>query len=785
MKQAISREQYQRAEKLMATNTGNYVFNSLIKAHWLGQTERFWYKRELRMASGRGKQFILVDPRQSTSRLAFDHQKLAETLSHGLGKVCDPDKLPFEQFAFKHDEQAIVFHVEKQPWICQLDDYTCAPLATEDAKTAESHQSVRKDELPSPDGRWAAFLTEYNLYVRSLETGEIVQLTYDGQAYYDYATQPESRTTAVTERLHGIKHPPTALWSPDSKKLITYRLDQRFVRDLHLVQSVPSGEDVRPVLHSYRYPFPGDEHIAQMELLCIDIEKGTIVPLDAQPQPVPFLFTLLREGIRLAGWSSDSEKAYYVRLSRDCKTAEFVITDPQTGSHHTLLKEHSDTFLNIDIGHLSEVADHSVLYEPNIRLIGDGRSFIWQSERDGWAHLYLYDARSGELRHRLTQGPWAVRNIEAIDEERGWLYFTAGGREEGRDPYYLHLYRVRLDGSDLTLLTPEDAMHMVTFSPGLEYFVDVFSRVDLPPVSILRAADGRLIRELEKADIGLLMAQGYQMPQRITVKAHDGMPDLYGVLVRPADFDPARKYPVIDYFYGGVQRINTPKFFCAEAYAGILDLLGDAQPFAQLGFATVILDGMGTPFRSKAFHDVSYGNLQGAAGLIDHVAGIKQLAEHYPFLDLDRVGIWGASGGGYGSVRAMLTYPDVYKVAVAGCGNHDQRLYVHAWGERYHGAYDAELYREQDNATLAHNLRGHLLLAHGDLDDNVHPAHTLRLVDALIKANKDFDLLIMPNKDHRFYTDRYFIRRKWDYFVTYLLGAEPPKGYIIREEDSQ
>lgn len=779
MQKRVTHEDYQRAENLLVTNTSKYVLNSRVKANWLGQTDRFWYKRELRKEEGRGKQFILVDAYQNSCEPAFDHERVAKAISDLAGKSYDPDNLPFEHFEYSNDGQAITFDIQEERWNCDLTTYFCSRSEKAEENSEKPHSLEAAGELPSPDGKWTAFIESHNLYARSLETGEVISLTHDGQPYFDYATQPENSTSAVTERLLGLKQVPTAIWSPDSKKLLTYRLDQRLVRDLHLVQSVPPGDDVRPLLHSYRYPLPGDEHVPLMELIVIDLETRSQVPLD-KPRQVPFIYTSLAQGLRTADWSKKGDKVYYVRLDRDFQTAQFVIADPITGEHKILLEEKSSTFLDFDISHLDVRKSSGGLKNPNIRLLDSGESFIWQSSRDGFPHFYLYDAGTGSFKNPLTSGEWAVRTIEKVDEERGWLYFTAGGREEGRDPYFLHLYRVRLDGTGLTLLTPEDATHMVDFSPNHEYFLDTFSRVDLPPVTVLRAVDGRLIRELEQADITLLLAQGYQLPERFTVKAQDGETDLYGVLVRPADCAPNGKFPVIDYFYAGPQVVNTPKAFCFEANRGVVDLLGGAQPLAQLGFATVIMDGMGTPARSKAFHDVSHGNLQGAAGLCDHVAGMKQLAEMYPFIDLDRVGIWGISGGGYGSTRAILTYPDFYKVAVSVCGNHDQRVYVYAWGERYQGMYTPDLYRDQDNTTLVSNLKGNLLLVHGDMDDNVHPAHTMRMVDALIKANKDFDLLILPNVNHMALTP-YFTRKKWDYFVKHLLGAEPPKEYCFQK----
>ena len=386
-----------------------------------------------------------------------------------------------------------------------------------------------------------------------------------------------------------------------------------------------------------------------------------------------------------------------------------------------------------------------------------------------------------------------MRDTPRVDAERGWVYFTAGGREEGRDPYFRHLYRCTLDGADLTLLTPEDADHTVTFSPSGAYFVDTYSRVDLPPVSVLRRADGTLIDTLEEADISALTEMGWRAPERFTVKARDGVTDLYGCIFRPTNFDPSRTYPVLDSIYPGPQTIHTPKAFGGGDTGG--RNFWQDQALAELGFIVVTIDGMGTPYRSKAFVDVAYGAHFGeAGGLEDHIVGLRQLAARDPSLDLSRVGIYGHSGGGFASAHALLSFPDFYKVAVSSAGNHNQMGYLAGWGERYIGMPEGDNYAGQVNATLAGNLRGKLLLVHGEMDDNVHPSLTMQLADALIAANKDFDLLIIPFTNHAFFdlrwgleaADRfvslshpYFVRKRWDYFVTHLLGATPPPGYAI------
>ena len=388
----------------------------------------------------------------------------------------------------------------------------------------------------------------------------------------------------------------------------------------------------------------------------------------------------------------------------------------------------------------------------------------------------MYDGKTGKLKHQITSGAWVVRDIIRIDDVGRWLYFTGAGREPARDPYYQHLYRIKLDGSLLELLTPENAHHEVSFSPSGNYFIDTYSRVNLPPVSVLRTADGRLVRKLETADISNLLESGWKYPQPFRVKARGDSTDIYGVIYFPSNFDNQKKYPVIESIYPGPQVIRTQKDFSPMGY-------GECQALAELGFIVVTIDGMGTPFRSRAFHDVSYGNLGEAGGLQDHVSGFRQLAVERPYMDLSRVGIYGHSGGGYASTRAILAYSDFYKVAVSSAGNHDQRGYLANWGERYQGLPNGANYEGQDNASLAKNLQGKLLLAFGDMDDNVHPALTIQVIDALIKANKDFDLILLPNANHSFRQPSrspYFTRRLWDYFVRHLKGVEPPAGFAIQ-----
>jgi dipeptidyl-peptidase 4 len=763
----LTREDYARAERFLAWNIKTLAFKTNVVPRFIGTSDRFWYRNETRS----GVEFVLVDPALNTRRPAFDQARLAAGLSAASGKAYEANALPFDTFEFVKAGRAVQFDIEKTRWTCDLDTYVCSK--------SEAPKADVEGELLSPDGRWAAFVKDHDLYVRPTAGGAEVRLTTDGEPFYDYAVEAEQSTRAVTERLGGKKIPPVLLWSPDSKRILTYRLDQRKVEPLYLVQSVPP-KGSRPLLHPYRYALVGDKNLPLAEFLVFDVEKGIRTPFRCDPY-VPMLDSPISE--KQTWWGDDGRNIYFIEHERGGKAARLRVADAATGEVRTLIEEKGETYveLNLMLGS-----------RPNVRILGNGAEVIWFSERDGWGHLYLYDGKTGAVKNQITRGPWVVRDILRVDETSRRVYFTAGGRELGRDPYYQHLYRVRLDGTGLELLTPEDAEHSVTFydtapggydilpkiSPSGRFFVDTFSRIDLAPVSVLRDADGRLVKELEKADIEPLLATGWRWPERFSVKARDGITDLYGVLYKPSDFDPAKTYPVIDGIYPGPQAIRAPKAFGVEDTPNS-NFCNDIT-LAELGFVIVNIDGLGTPFRSKAFHDFCYGKMEDAGGLEDHITGIRQLAAGRPWMDLGRVGIYGHSGGGFASTHAILAFPDFYKVAVSSAGNHDQRGYLAAWGEQYQGLLDGDNYKNQANPGLTANLKGKLLLVHGDMDDNVPPALTLQVADALIKANKDFDLLILPNRNHGLGLDPYFIRRKWDYFVRNLLGAEPPQGYEIK-----
>lgn len=747
-----TRADYARAEQLLSQNARRLVFNVDAQPNWIQGSDRFWYLRESRS----GRTFLLVDPVRPAPAPAFDHGRVATALSAALGRRVAANRLPFDTFEFVQGERAIEFDVDSAGWHCDLAKYHCRRLPRS-----------RETELRSPDGRWVAFVRDYNLFVRSTADGQERPLTTDGSDGHYYGVPASPSSGGATALLTGRPRPISAKWSPDSRRLLTFRLDERDVLEHVVVQSVRADGVSRPAPIRFRYTLPGDPNGPLAELLVIEIETGAITRLDNPP--------LVTFGSPIAStwWSADSSRISFVEEPRAWTWARLKEADARTGAVRQILEERAKTFLRL-----------SSAGSPNVHVLQRTAEAIWFSERDGWAHLYLYDARTGAQKGQITRGEWVVRELLHVDEEGRWVYFAASGREAGRDPYYRHLYRARLDGSALELLTPEDAEHVVRASPSGRYFVDTYSRVDLPPVAVLRAVDGRVVHELERADIRLLLDTGWRFPERFSVKGRDGTTDIHGAVFRPTTFDPSRTYPIVDDIYPGPHNYHTPKSFMQA-------LALHASSIADLGFVVVTVDGMGTCCRSKAFQDVSYRNLADAGGIEDHIIAIKWLASKYPYLDIDRVGIFGHSAGGYASAHAILRWPDFYKVCVSSAGNHDARSDKASWVERWMGLPVGDHYVRSANSTYAANLKGKLLLVHGELDDNVHPGSTLQLVDALIRANKDFDMLILPNRNHGqvidvsggtprvVSPDAYFLRKRWDYFVRHLLGVEPPAGYEI------
>jgi dipeptidyl-peptidase-4 len=759
-------EDYQRAQNFLPGNLHHKVFTGEVAPNWIEKTDRFWY----RSVGPNGTEFILVDAAQNTSAPAFDHARLAEALSSAAHRTYAATELPFDTFEFVEDAKAIRFDADDSSWTCQLSSYECKPSRNAHGSPGSpgvgtgaaggqgapaGPGAADLNENRSPNKRWAAYLKDHNLFVRDTSTGTIIQLTRDGAPGWDYAAPlPELRALITQGAAKGedVRERPDLFWSPDSSKLITFRIDSRNSGRFTTLQYVPPDQ-LRPKIYDYVYPLPG-EVLPSADVMIFDVLSGKRIDVKTEPLEIPF-----QGGPGYFEWFPDGKCFFYEHGTRGNKETELRVVNGETGEQRVLISEEGTLY--VDPG------------EHFFHVIPDNGGILWSSERDGWNHLYLYNDK-GQLQNQVTKGPWVVRQIEYVDPKTRQVFFLANGREKGEDPYETHLYRVNFDGSGLELLTPGDGNHTVDLSPSNQFFVDNYSRPDLPGESVLRRTkDGSEVRMLQKADVAALVAMGWKVPEPFTGKATDGKTDLYGLIWRPSNFDASKKYPIVEQVYTGPQGFFTPKSFGAGLRL---------QSIAELGLIVVMVDGRGTTGRSRAFHEFSYHNLGGS--FEDHVTMIKEMAEKYPYMDVTRVGIFGTSAGGYGSTHAILTFPDFYKVCVSTSGDHDARLDKAWWNEQYQGYPVGEDYAEQSNVTLASHLKGHLLLIHGDIDDNVNPVETMRLVDALMTANKSFDMLYVPNMFHGDSGPHasYVSLRRWNYFVQYLLGVDPPADFEIHEE---
>lgn len=734
-----TREDYQRAEQFLAGNLRHRVYVADVTPHWIAKKNRFWYRK----TGIKGPEFILVDAEQNSAGPAFDHARLAASLSKALKREILPTELPFEVFEYADDGKSISFQVDSVPWSCQLESYDC--------KKGPDPVAGQYEEA-SPDKQWVAFVKDHDLYVRYVPTGELVRLTRDGEPSWDYATEIPSLRPMVMQGTQDIKQRPAVFWSPDSSKLVTYRMDTRNAGRFTNLQFVPPGQ-LRPKTYSVVYPLPG-EVLPKAEPIIFEIQSGKRIEVKTAPIEIQF------QGGPGFDWYEDNKAFSYDAWERGEKSIELREVDASTGEQRVVIREKGEHY--VDPG------------QTHFRILHETGDLLSTSERDGWNHLYLSNYIIGELRGQLTQGPWVVRQIVDVDEKAKRIYFLASGREKGEDPYLTHLYAVGLDGKGSTLLTPTPENHTVSISPDHSYFVDNFSRPDLPAQSVLRRTnDGSQVRVLEQTDVSELTKAGWKAPEPFRGKATDGTTDLYGLIWKPSNFDPSKKYPIVEMVYTGPQAFFVPKTFAAA-------LRNPEQQIAELGFIGVMIDGRGTTGRSRAFHEFSYHNLGGA--FEDHVEMIKQMAAKFPYMDAGRVGIYGTSAGGYGAAHAILQFPDFYKVCVSISGDHDARLDKAWWNELYQGYQVGPDYAEQSNVTMADRLKGHLLIEHGDIDDNVHVVETMRFADALIKANKNFDMLIVPNMYHGEGGNPYLIRRRWDYFVQHLLGVNPPPDFAVHED---
>ncbi len=771
---AAAQVDYQRAEQFLTWNTTKLITGDVAVPNWLPDGSRFWY----RVTTASGADFVMVDPARNQRRLVFDNARLAAAMSLANDTAYDPVKLPFTTFDFAEGERYVEFTASAKLFRCELSNYQC---------TVGDTLASDIPYVVSPDSLWEAFVHEHNVFIRPHGGGDSTQLTTDGVEFWSYGVG----YARPNQRKRGLPQRPQIVWSPDSRKMAVYRVDERGVEHMHYISSTSQ----RPEHYSQPYALPGDSIVPLpgLHIIHVSTDAATMdrsgpdnrsvgelqvqasrnVKVEVSPRP---------NQLSLGGsstdslWARGSDKLYVTYVTRASKSVHLAEVDATTGESRVLAEDSSKTWVELSVESYGGVNWHVVEGTGDV---------IWFSQRDGWAHLYRYD-RSGNVTNQVTSGAWTIGTIQHVDESAGRIYFTGRGHEEGRDLYYSHLYAVNFDGSGMQLLTPEDANHLIYSAPGGNYFVDTYSRFDQPPITVLRGTDGRVIRQLEEADISRLLETGWRYPVPFRVKARDGVTDLYGMMYKPSNFDSTKTYPIIDHIYPGPQIITVPKdFFPTNAPGLTYATFGQVQALAELGFIVVNIDHMGGPMRSKAFHDNYYGFF-GDNGIPDHITAIKQLAARHDFIDLDRVGIYGHSGGGFASTDAILRYPDFFKVAVSTSGNHDNRSYNIYWAEKYQGEMDRDTVRGTDNfetsanQTMAENLKGRLFLMHGDMDDNVHPAMTLQVANALIKANKSFDMLILPDMDHGVTQDPYVIRRSWDYWVEHLLGVDPPVNYRIR-----
>ena len=811
----MNRDVYERADNLAGRLAGK-VFRDKVEPNWIHGGPFFWY----RVAVGPERhRFIFVDPEHGDRRHAFDHAELAASLSAALDNEIDPDRLPFHSIEYSDSMTEIEFNAGGHRFRYYLDPAALEklePSAQEEKTTVNILPSARTAQRNGPDTEilflnrtdgeirifWVNDAANPTFYAAAAPGGEHRQHTYAGHVWL--VRDAEGRTLGVYEareqhgtavvdgswkqgeeqekprqekqeepkgpaspdgvwraelRKHNIalvkvetdeEFPLTTagtdsdpfrqplIWSPDSKRLLAIQEKKAEVRKIHFVESSPK-EQLQPVLHSFEYVKPGDP-LHHHRLRLFDTENRREIAVSDALFPNPF------GALRDIEWDLDSTRFTFIYNQRGHQVYRLIAVDAQTGEARTIIEEAPETF---------------VCYSSKTfcRRLYETREVVWMSERDGWNHLYLFDLDSGRLIRQLTKGEWVARRIDKIDAEKRQVWFQAGGINPDEDPYHVHFCRVDMDSGEITRLTEGDGTHEIEYSPDGDYLVDKYSRVDMPPTTELRRVeDGRLAARLEAADASALEAAGWQRPERFSAKGRDGKTDIYGVIYKPTDFDPSKSYPVIEMIYAGPHSAHVPKRFAHHH---------GPQTMAEIGFILVQIDGMGTSHRSKAFHDVCWQNL-GDAGFPDRILWIKAAAETRPWMDLSRVGIYGGSAGGQNAMRALIAHHDFYKAASADCGCHDNRMDKIWWNEQWMGYPIGEHYASSSNVDQAHRLEGDLLLIVGELDRNVDPASTMQVVDALVKADKDFELLVIPGGGHGAAGSPYGRRRQRDFFLRCL-----------------
>ncbi|MET0534061.1 MAG: DPP IV N-terminal domain-containing protein [Steroidobacter sp.] len=701
-------------------------------AEWTHDGKRFHYRKTVEG----GFAFVEVDARTLKKRAPFDAAKLAGALGEATKQTYQPLRLPFETFEYAEDNRSIAITLADASWICEIPTYECDEAEPEDQERPRAFGVVRDLKVPadnpprkSPDEKWEALVEDDNIVVRAVGSKQTIALSIDGTPgnFYD---------------------PETIAWSPDSTRLVAYRVRPGFPRQVTRVEAAPSDQ-LQPAVRTQLYPKPGDAVDIEQPVL-FHVGERRRIEIDNALFPNPY-------GLSQPEWRNDSRTFVFDYQRRGHGQARVIEVDGATGTPKAVVTEDAKTFVYADRRYRHDVGD-------------DGRELLWISERDGWRHLYLADATTGALK-QITRGPWVVRDVLEVDDKQRRIWFSASGMDAGRDPYFKHVFRVDFDGANLTRLTTADATHEVRFAPDRSAYVDTYSRVDMPTVSELHRADGTLIATLERGDISRLTAAGWKAPEPFVAKGRDGVTDIWGLVIRPRDYDPARKYPVIENIYAGPHDSFVPKSFWPFGFHSGGDKVIGMQAQADLGFIVVQIDGMGTANRSKAFHDVAWKNLADS-GFADRILWHKALAARDPAYDISRVGIYGASAGGQSALNALLFHPDFYKAAVAYAGCYDNRMDKLSWNEQWLGWPVDESYAAASGVDHAARLRGQLLLIVGEQDSNVDPASTLQVVAALIKADKDFELLIVPGGEHSVGRSTgpipYVQRRQFEFFLRTL-----------------
>jgi len=797
---ASPKANYQAASRFSPAKLRKMVYSTAVDPHWLKLSNRFWYEYE----TPNGKEWYLVDPASKSKNKIFDNAKLAAEITNIIRDPFDAQHLPLENLKFAADEKNITFEVRSTVDELKKD--------RKDKKAADSMQkkvflfnyviaTQKLTEVPNyskpkakpswgsvaPDSSAIIFSRNYNLYwmdkenykkaVKNEEDSTIVehQLTKDGEKFYAYGANGDGENNEEFEKNSKKRRGAWVMWSPDAKYFVLNRTDSRKVKDLWVINNVAPG---RPTLETYKYQMPGEKESPLTEILLFNFATKSYKKLNTnafKDQTVsvwgaPMLNKDRDNEFRPSIWLGNNSKIYFQRTSRDLKRVDVCTIDINTGAVASLIDERFNTYVEIN--------------RPG--LVNDAKEIIHWSERDGWAHFYLFDG-NGKLKNQITRGAFHCESIVNIDEKNRVLYFTANGRELKEDPYYLHLYRINFDGSGLKLLNPGDFDHAVSMDDQNKYFVNNFSRVNTAPKSTLMDNTGKVLMNLETTDLSLLMATGYKFPEPFKVKADDGITDIYGVMYKPFDFDPNKKYPIIEYVYPGPQTEAVNKAFSKS--------MDRTDRLAQFGYIVITVGNRGgNPARSKWYHTYGYGNLRDY-GLADKKAAVEQLADRYAFIDASKVGITGHSGGGFMSTAAMLVYPDFFKAAVSNAGNHDNSIYNRWWSEKHHGVKEVVTakgdttftYSIDKNPDLAKNLKGNLMLMTGDVDNNVHPANTIRVANALMKAGKRFEFVIVPGQRHAFGDlTEYAFWKLADHFNKYLIGDfSSPQSVNIVEMDKE